>query len=446
MRNSLPILPLLGLLLFAVSASAKNVDLVTLPNRDGVQLTIYNSADLTLVKETRSLTLKRGINKLQFSWAGTLIDPSSVEFRPLGHVGEIEVADTVFPGQKPQHLIWHIDSKFEGEVAVEVSYFTSGITWTMDYVGITDPGETRMDFTGHVRVYNNSGEEYEDARIRLIVGKINLVEKISDLARRQGMAPPKPGSARFADGRRRAGRKAFGKAAKMEAEEDSAKSIVKEGLSEYFMFSVEGTETIRNGWSKRMQAIEAATRFAIVYRMRAHQYGPRPVRFFLWSNDDAHKLGEAPLPDGRVRLFKRNTSDGMSFLGEQQIRYVPIKAKIEINLGPDDLVVYETRRTGSERLNFSFRTSNGREYVNGWDERTNWVDTIRNYRGKPIAFELHRIWVGDIEQSSEVATRLFDYRTSEVTLTVAPRAKAAYPCVVVRHNGRNQKQNRIKLK
>ena len=28
-----------------------------------------------------------------------------------------------------------------------------------------------------------------------------------------------------------------------------AKAIVKEGLSEYFMFSVEGTETIKNGWS-----------------------------------------------------------------------------------------------------------------------------------------------------------------------------------------------------
>jgi len=35
-------------------ASAKNVDLVTLPRRDTVQLTIYNSEDLTLAKETRS--------------------------------------------------------------------------------------------------------------------------------------------------------------------------------------------------------------------------------------------------------------------------------------------------------------------------------------------------------------------------------------------------------
>ena len=95
----------LALVALTAAASAKNVDLSTLPNRDSVQLTIYNSEDITLVKETRYLTFKQGPNRMQFSWAGTLIDPSSVEIRPLTHAGEIEVADTVFPGQKPQHLI-----------------------------------------------------------------------------------------------------------------------------------------------------------------------------------------------------------------------------------------------------------------------------------------------------------------------------------------------------
>ena len=43
-----------GCLLLAVTAAAK-VDLVTLPDRDRVQLTIYNSADLTLVRDQRTL-------------------------------------------------------------------------------------------------------------------------------------------------------------------------------------------------------------------------------------------------------------------------------------------------------------------------------------------------------------------------------------------------------
>ena len=43
----------LAQLLVIQAVTAKNIDLVTLPIRESVQLTIYNSADITLVKETR---------------------------------------------------------------------------------------------------------------------------------------------------------------------------------------------------------------------------------------------------------------------------------------------------------------------------------------------------------------------------------------------------------
>ncbi len=440
------------LLTIAAPAVAKNVDLVTLPARDSVQLTIYNSEDITLVKETRYLTLKAGMNKLQFSWAGTLIDPTSVELRPLERAGDVEVVDTTFPGQKPQHLIWNVQSKFEGQVKMEVTYFTSGLTWSMDYVATTDPGETVMKFHGYVRVFNRSGEEYENAEVRLIVGKINLVEKIADLARRQGIPVPTRRDGGFAYGKMRlAGYKgAVDKAHKAKNGKDmiaGQKQIVKEGLSEYFLFSVEGRETVANGWSKRMVSIKAdAVKFDIVYRMRSYQYGARPVRMFIWRNDDEHKLGDSPLPDGRVRIFRANGADGLAYLGEQQVRYVPIKADIEVNLGPDDLVVYETQKMSTERSGFHFRRVSNREYVDGWDERQKWIDTVRNYRTKPIAFELRRQWGGHVDYTSEVATTLFDYRTIETKFTVGPRGRREYPCTVTIHQGVNAKQSRIGLR
>ena len=40
------------------TAVQAKVDLVTLPSRDAVQLTIYNSADITLVRESSAFTLK----------------------------------------------------------------------------------------------------------------------------------------------------------------------------------------------------------------------------------------------------------------------------------------------------------------------------------------------------------------------------------------------------
>ncbi len=434
-------------LLFMAVANAKNIDLVTLPNRDTVQLTIYNSEDITLAKEIRSVTLKRGSNRLQFSWAGTLIDPTSVAFRPLEHTDQIEVADTIFPGQKPQHLIWNIESKYEGQALVEVSYFTSGLTWQMDYVATSDANETNMKFRGHVRVFNNSGEEYENAEIRLIVGKINLVEKIADLARRQGIDDPSEDSTIRKDLRRRATLSSIDEAEKMaDGDEDDGRfgdrQIVKEGLSEYFMFSVDGTETIPNGWSKRMQAVKADdVNFDIAYRMRGYQYGSRPVRFFVWRNDDEHGLGESPLPNGIVRLFRDNGQDGLSYLGQQVLLYVPIKAEIEVNLGPDDLVVYQQRKTKTARSNFAFRRNN----VIGWDEHQTWVHTVRNYRNKPIEFELRLQWAGDVDITPESETTAFDFRTIETKFSVPSSDQAEYEFSSIIHHGTNAKQNRVKL-
>ena len=96
-------------------ARAENVDLSTVPNRNTVQLTIYNSEDLTLVRETRKVSFKPGANPLQFSWANTLIDPTSVELRFLTHGEKLTLLDTTFPHAKPQMLYWNVQSELDGE-------------------------------------------------------------------------------------------------------------------------------------------------------------------------------------------------------------------------------------------------------------------------------------------------------------------------------------------
>ena len=171
-------------LLLAFSAQAR-INVTSLPGRDSVQLTIYNSVDLTLVKETRTLTFKKGSNRLEFSWANTLIDPTSVEFRPLQKADQIEVLDVRFPPRVTNTLEWNISSEIAGEVEVEIRYFTSGIAWAADYVCEANATENQMTFAGNVRVTNRSGEDYPDAQIRLMVGVVRLVERISELAQRE---------------------------------------------------------------------------------------------------------------------------------------------------------------------------------------------------------------------------------------------------------------------
>src|SRR5688500_19079230 len=168
--------------LLAAGARAENIDLSTVPARDTVQLTIYNSEDLTLVRETRQVTFKKGANPLQFSWANTLIDPTSVELKFLTQADKLEVLDTTFPHDKPQMLYWNVNSEIDGAATIQITYFTNGITWSADYIAIADAAEKNVKLEGFVRVHNNSGEEYEDAQVRLVVGTINLVEKIAQLA------------------------------------------------------------------------------------------------------------------------------------------------------------------------------------------------------------------------------------------------------------------------
>ena len=117
------------------------------------------------------------------SGENTLIDPTSVELRFLTNADKLELLDTTFPHDKPQMLYWNVQSEIDGEATIEITFFTSGISWSADYVCIANADETHMSFENFVRVYNKSGEEYEDAEVRLVVGNVNLVEKIAHLAK-----------------------------------------------------------------------------------------------------------------------------------------------------------------------------------------------------------------------------------------------------------------------
>ncbi len=169
-------LAVIGVLLALAVQSHADVDVVTVPRREGTQLTIYNSEDITMVREHRLLTVKPGINRIQFTWANTLIDPTSIDFRILDHVDKVDLIDTTFPAGRNDALQWNIKSQMAGKLPVEIRYFTSGITWKADYVGIANEDETKLRLTGYVRVFNNSGELYDNAQTRLVVGTINLVE------------------------------------------------------------------------------------------------------------------------------------------------------------------------------------------------------------------------------------------------------------------------------
>jgi hypothetical protein len=464
MRRALAVVVVLSLAasVWAQGTTQSNIDLSTVPARDTVQLTIYNSEDLTLVRESRKVSFKKGVNPLQFSWANTLIDPTSVRLRFLTSPEKLDLLDTTFPHSKPQMLYWNVQSEIDGEAMVEITYFTSGISWAADYVCLANPEETQMGFEGFVRVLNNSGEEYENAKVRLVVGKINLVEKIAQLAQ---VAPAKVPQLEENKGRelkREAVVTLFAPAemgATKAAEPQKPKEIIKEGLSEYFIYTIEGTETIPNGWSKRMRSFEGQTvPFKIQYRYRVPEYGDWLVRMYLLANNKESKLGTTPLPDGMVRVFRQNGRDGLSFLVAQPIKYVPIGDKIELNLGPDPEVIFELvkLRTWRDAIWVQIQGADVFRRVDepgvqievnsnvvGWDDHTLFAQRVRNYTKKPIEVEIRRTLPGHIVFRSSLGAKNFDFQTVEYQGKVKTMEKASLVYEVLQHQGRNAKQNSV---
>ena len=386
---------LAGLLCTATVHARINV--VTLPGRDSTQLTIYNSADITLVKETRVLTFRKGLNRLEFSWANTLIDPTSVEFRPLTHTDEVEVLDVSFPPRVANTLEWRVKSEFAGEVKVEIRYFTSGITWTADYLAEAGQAEQAMDFSGAVRVNNRSGEDYENTQVRLIVGVIRLVENIAMLAG-PGRPGEKPQSKSEANRKSDAGKDVnfyFAKERLGEMDEKAkAPEIIKEGLSEYFMYTVEGRDTIPNGWAKRLPSFAAKeVPITSLYKYERERWGDAVMRYYKFTNSVPSKLGTEPLPDGAVKAFRFATEDKLyAFVGRTSVKYIPINEAVELELGHDQEILVKPVLMNWVKTDLQF-DNNGN--VKGWATKETWEIEVQNSKEIDVLLDIRRNFSGD---------------------------------------------------
>ncbi len=421
-------------------APASNIELVTLPRRQSVQLTIYNAADLTLVREQRKLTLQKGWNWLQFMWANTLIDPTSLSLEPKQHAGDIEVEQLSFPPRLPAVGRWLIKSRVAGEVPFEITYFTSGLRWRAFYMGTLTQDETKIDLTGYVRVDNQTGEDYENAQVRLLVGKINLLDNIADLARREkayGQALGENAIFEFAykipdhdlwdfD------KDVSGLPANQGLYFDVLaikKEIKKEGLSEYFLYSIEGTETIPNGWGKRLESFQAKDiPVESLYKFDRERWSDEARCFLTFTNDEDHKLGETPIPDGMMRIYRRADEQGrLSYVGGCDIKYIPVGEEVELDLGVAQQVKVEPVLMAYATDDYDFGRKGD---IAGWSETNAWTVKLTNARPLPVKVRFEHAMSSPywklMDRQSEGDYEAWDATHLRFTQTVAPRTQKEF--------------------
>jgi hypothetical protein len=429
-----------------VGPAGARTDLVTLPKRESVQLTIYNSADLTLVREKRLLTLKSGANRLQFSWANTLIDPTSLELVPTEQKDKIDVTSLSYPPRIEHAGIWLVDSKVDGKVPFEITYLTSGLSWRAFYLGILSADEKLMRLEAYVRVTNMSGEDYENANTRVIVGKIHIIDEIAELAQRKyPYGTPWPVPVPPAAARQDYARKAMAAPLRLEAKEALGaaemavpKQIIKEGLSEYFLYTIEGTETIPDGWSKRLPSFTAdGISVTNSYKYEEEKYGKQVMRFVSFVNDKPNKLGETPIPDGQLRLFRLADDKGaLAFEGQSEFKYIPVDKDAELNLGPADNVVVEATLMDFKTDSYMFNRIGD---ISGWDEIREFKIEVKNTRQLPVRVEIRRnlptaSW--EISKSGDYGDfEKVDLDTVKFTLLLAPESKKEFRYIATTHYG-----------
>jgi hypothetical protein len=121
--------------------------------------------------------------------------------------------------------------------------------------------------------------------------------------------------------------------------------VVKQGLSEYFLFAIEGREEIKHGEPKRLSALEVAeVPLETLYKLTDRDGGAQFSKYYRFKNvkllaDSGQEkklpamenLGLSPLPNGEVKLFFEYANKDLAFVGGTSTKYVAIGDRVEVN-------------------------------------------------------------------------------------------------------------------
>jgi hypothetical protein len=252
-----------------------------------------------------------------------------------------------------------------------------------------------MTLAGFVRINNRSGEDYENAQVRLVVGVVRLVDEIVKLAQagRPGAVSPPPPAAAPAPAPARALRALSGAVALAEEKAKQAE-IVKEELSEYFLYTVEGRDTIPTGWSKRLPSFQTpGVPITSFYKFEKERWGEQVVRFYRFTNSVASKLGKEPLPDGDVKAFRIVSDDNLyAFVGRTSVKYIPVNETVELELGNDREVLVKPTLMNWVKTDIAF---DARGDVKGWTTKETWEIEVQNSRDIDVVLDIRRNFRGD---------------------------------------------------
>jgi hypothetical protein len=236
-------------------------------------------------------------------------------------------------------LVWKLNSTKAGEHQGEVSYMTSGMSWSADYVLVADKDDAKADLTAWTTIVNNSGATYKDAKLKLVAGDVH-----------RAPVPMRGGFGGFA-----------AKARMMGAESN----MTEKTFFEYHLYTLARPTTLAENSSKQVEMASAANipiKKIYIYDGAQNtqwnyfgdsgywdpnyglQSGKKVAVLLELDNKKASGLG-IPLPKGRVRVYKKDDEGSLQFAGEDAIDHTPQDEKVRVKMGESFDLVGERKRT-----------------------------------------------------------------------------------------------------
>ncbi len=244
-----------------------------------------------------------------------------------------------------------------------LSYLSSGLGWSADYVALFDDKSDKLDVQGWITLTNTSGTTFTNARTLLVAGDVGSADDGNSY-----MPSPRRGT-RMAPGTETAGR---------------------EQLGDFYLYPLAERTTIADKQTKQVSFLDAKGVAASTgYRFENGWLGSsgdsRSAQSVLrFANSGAAGLGDA-LPAGTVRVYIRDARGQPQFTGENRIDHTPQGSGIALPTGDafdvkvQPTVVARTKLSDQRwRTQMRYRLTNARsravtvELVQGG---LDWTDT-----------------------------------------------------------------------
>lgn len=363
---------------------------------DTVVMTVYRSGNLTLMEEHRSLVLKEGVNRLQFSWEERRIDPSSLQLQFRGSTGSFHVKETSYPAGEDSSVVWVIESQKTLRTTAVVSYFFRGVEVAPVYNFLSGQNEETGRLNGRFQVSNRTDETLKPTRLRVLIGEVQLLESIEEIIRRWSRSRPAsdesrtPATTLDRSGARRESIRQSKALMSASAQRSVPSATV---ASEYQLITLESAPAIP---ARATTFLPFLNRSGIRYRKQyeALVYDDETALTTVTTipNTRANQLGESVLPEGPINLLTRSNRGAPAWEGTTTLAYASTGDSVTVERsGAGSL---EVTKTVLSRRKHGFEFGEDKN-LQGWRETRGESITVTNYRQEPVTVTVYR----DFERS-----------------------------------------------